>query len=182
MSSFWKAIFIAVILVIISGAVILISNPRKLTEIKISPGNKQNTIKYSIYGAVENPGTYSSEDPIRIEEAAETAGGMTEDADPEFANLAKWIHDGETVIIPTKGAISPTLTPAVEEEDLIDLNSADLQELMKLPGIGEKRAAEIIRLREEKGGFKSKEDILEISGISEKLLESIYDRLIIRQN
>ena len=175
-----KAIFIAVILVILFGAVFLIANPRELTEIAIRSGNKQNEIKYSIYGAVEKPGTYSSEEPVRIGEAAETAGGLTKDADPEGANLSKWIRDGETVIIPTKGAFSPTLTPVSEEEEQVDLNSAGLQELMKLPGICEKRASEIIRLREEKGGFKSKEDILEISGISEKLLESIYDRLIIR--
>ena len=180
MNGLWKAILIAVVLVIIFGAVFLIVYPGKLAEIAVTPGNKQNEIKYSIYGAVKNPGIYSSEDPVRIGDAAETAGGLTEEADPERANLTKWIRDGETVIIPTKGAITPTLTPVSAEEEPVDLNHADLQELMKLPGIGEKRASEIIRLREEKGGFGSKEDILEISGISEKLLESIYDRLIIR--
>ncbi len=180
MDGFWKTLFITVILVILSGAVLLISNPRKMTEIAITPGNKQNEIQYSIYGAVQKPGLYSSHDPLRIGEAIEIAGGLTGDGDSERANLAKWITDGETLIIPTKGAISATMTPIPDDSELIDLNSADIAELMKLPGIGEKRAAEIVRLREKKGGFTSKEEILEISGISEKLLESIYDRLIIR--
>lgn len=180
MSGLWKAIFITLLLVIIIGAVYLISNTGNLTEIAIEPGEKQKELQYSIYGAVAKPGIYNSKDPVRIGEAAETAGGLTGDADPERANLSKWIRDGETIIIPTKGPVSPTLTPFSENDELIDLNSAGLQELMKLPGIGEKRASDIIRLREEKGGFQTKEEILEISGISEKLLESIYDRLIIR--
>ena len=59
------------------------------------------------------------------------------------------------------------------------MNTADKNELMSLPGIGEKRAAEIMKLRENKGKITYKEELLEIQGISEKLLESIYDRLIV---
>ena len=176
----WKLLFITIILVIIMGAVLLITSPRGLTEIAITPGSSKNELKFSIYGAVENPGIYLSETPLRIAEAAELAGGLSGNADRQISNLTKWIRDGETIIIPTKGVEEPTLTPVSEEYELVDLNSADIKELMKLPGIGEKRAADIIKLREEKGGFKSKEDILEISGISENLLEKIYDRLIVR--
>ena len=108
------------------------------------------------------------------------AGGLEENADAESAHLAKWIDDGETVIIPTLGVIRPTLTPLAEEKILIDLNSATRAELMSLPGIGEKRAGDILALREQKGAFTAKEDLLEISGISERLLESIYDLIIVR--
>ena len=50
---------------------------------------------------------------------------------------------------------------------------------MSLPGIGEKRADDIIELREKKGGFRRVEEIMEIPGIGEKLMESIYDRLFV---
>lgn len=171
---------ITLLLIIIAGLVLLILNPVKPTEIVITPGSDSREYRFGIFGAVREPGYYSAEGPIRIEEAVGIAGGTEENADIANANLAKWIGDGETVIIPTKGAIQPTLTPIAEELLIVDLNHAGADELMKLPGIGEKRAENIIRLREQKGGFSSKEEILEISGISERLLESIYDQIIVK--
>lgn len=174
-----KAAVVTLIIIILAGFLMLIMNPVRPTEITITPGRTSGS-RFGIFGAVKTPGYYSAEGPIRIEEAVEMAGGLDDNADEVSAHLAKWISDGETVIIPTQGAVMPTLTPIAEGSELIDLNSASLQELMKLPGIGEKRARDIILLREQKGGFSAKEDILEISGISERLLESIYDRIIIR--
>ena len=143
-------------------------------------GTLDGVVRFGIFGAVRVPGYYSADGPIRIGEAVDMAGGTAEDADTANAHLAKWIEDGETIIIPTAGSVQPTITPVGKESVIVDLNHAGLEELMKLPGIGEKRASDIIRLREQKGGFSSKEEILEISGISEKLLESIYDQLIVK--
>ena len=180
MDRLWKITYVTLILAIIAGAVMLILNPRKTTEIKVKEGYTNTENRFGIFGAVHQPGYYSSSEMIRIDDAVRIAGGLTNDADVMNAHLSKWVDDGETIIIPTAGAVQPTLTPIIEGEEKVDLNSADMSELMKLPGIGEKRAGDIIRLREEKGGFSSREEILEISGISEKLLESIYDRLIVR--
>lgn len=180
MYAFRKLGVIALLLIILAGFILLIVNPVKPTEIIITPGSDQREFRFGIFGAVREPGYYSAEGPIRIEDAVKIAGGTAEDADIANAHLAKWIGDGETVIIPTACPVQPTLTPVGEETVMVDLNHAGADELMKLPGIGEKRANDIIMLREQKGGFSSKEELLEISGISERLLESIYDQLIVK--
>lgn len=74
--------------------------------------------------------------------------------------------------------------PPQEAETLlgkVNLNTADAEELMRLNGIGEKRAADIIAYREEKGNFQSIEEIMEISGIGEKLFEQIKEEITIAQ-
>ena len=180
MDGFRKLAVITLLLIIIAGFIVLILNPVRPTEIIITPGSGIRDYRFGIFGAVRVPGYYSAEGPIRIEDAVEIAGGASDEADIANAHLAKWIEEGETIIIPTAGPLQPTLTPVGNDLVIVDLNHADLTELMKLPGIGEKRANDIIHLREQKGGFSAKEDILEISGISERLLESIYDQIIVQ--
>ncbi|MBQ6502726.1 MAG: helix-hairpin-helix domain-containing protein [Flexilinea sp.] len=157
----------------------MIIEPRSSVPIEITPGAIGNKNKVAVYGAVQTPGIYEYEGSIRVEDAVALAGGLAEDADAAFSNLTGWVNDGETILIPTSGFPEPTLTIQVQEEVKINLNTADKNELMSLPGIGEKRAAEIMKLRENKGKITYKEELLEIQGISEKLLESIYDRLIV---
>lgn len=180
MESLKKFVIVTLVITIIAGAVWLISSPGKPTEIEISAGTEIREKRIGVFGAVASPGYYSYEGEIRIREAAALAGGLTEEADMISANLEQWVNDGETVIIPTSGPLMPTLTLPVPDEQKVDLNSATLEELMSLPGIGEKRARDIISLREKKGRFESPEEILEISGISENLLKKIIDRLIVR--
>ncbi len=180
MNSIWKSVIITFVVVILIGFAVLIFESESPSGITITPSTGSRENRIGVFGAVKEPGYYTYKGDLRIEDAVEFAGGLAENADAERANMAKWIDDGETIIIPTAGPERPTMTPIAGEDEKIDLNTADAAELMKLPGIGEKRAEEIIRLREQKGGFGSKEDLLEISGISENLLEKIYDRLIIQ--
>ncbi len=179
MDTVWKISLIVLILAVISGLTVLLLNPQKTIKIQITPGSEIKESRFAIYGAVKTPGIYDFADPIRIENAIELAGGAEDNADFQYANIAKWVEDGETIIIPTKSPLQPTLTKIANTE-VININSASKSELMNLPGIGEKRAGDIIRLREEIGGFKSKEDLLQVSGINERLLESIYDLLIVQ--
>ena len=181
MDGLWKVVVITIILAIIAGAVVLILNPSHPTPVVITPGTEKTKNRIGIFGAVQTPGFYEYEGYIRIEDAVNLAGGMSEEADIVNGNLSKWVEDGETIIIPTLGEIQPTLTVPPSNEEKIDLNHATAEELMKLPGIGEKRAADIIRMREQKGSFNSIEELLEINGISEKLLNSIYDQLILTE-
>ena len=175
----WKTAIAVITLAILAGLVVLIVSPRNETEILVTPGTGSHNYQFGVFGAVKAPGYYSSEKAIRIKDAVELAGGLTAEADPVNSHLAKWIDDGETVIIPTVSPEEPTLTPIPSGMEKVDLNSADETELMKLPGIGKKRADDIITLRNRKGHFNSPEEILEIQGISEKLLENIYDLLIV---
>ena len=180
MEGVWRSVIIALVIVILIGSVLLILKRDGEYEITITPGSVIRENRIGVFGAVKEPGYYTYKGNIRIGDAAEMAGGLDEQADAERANLAKWVEDGETIIIPTAGISQPTLTPVAEDRELVDLNSADAAELMKLPGIGKKRAEDIINLREKKGRFTSKEELLEISGISENLLNKIYDRLIVQ--
>ena len=179
MDGLLKLIIVTLVLAITAGLTILILNPREVTPIIITPGIENPENKLGIYGAVKTPGIYVYHGNIRIEDAVEMAGGFAENADPERANPAKWVNDGETIIIPTMGSIQPTLTIPVPGTGKVNLNTADKAELMTLPGIGEKRAGDIIELRERKGKFENPEDILQINGISEKILENIYDMIIV---
>lgn len=175
----WKVIIFSLVVVIVFGLVLLITNPTNPTPVTVKNAGNESDRQVSVYGAVRFPGVYEYKGNIRVSEAVEYAGGLSENADNEFANLSKWVIDGETIIIPTAGMLKPTITSSAQEAAKINLNTADKNELMSLPGIGEKRADDIIELREKKGGFKRVEDIMEIPGIGEKLLESIYDRLLV---
>ena len=179
MDGVWKIIIISLVVVITAGLVIIIIFPQNSLKIEITPGFTDYKNMVDIYGAVKNPGHYEYKGNIRIIDAVSLAGGLTEEADEVHANLSQWIEDGETIIIPTFSPAEPTLTPSLSENLKININTAGKNELMKLPGIGEKRAEEIIKLRESSGNFKSREDLLHIQGISEKLLENIYDQIII---
>ena len=175
----WDLIIIILVLLAAAGLTVMIIEPRSSVPIEITPGNTGRKNKIGIYGAVKTPGIYEYEGYIRVADAAAMAGGLTNEADPAYANLTGWVVDGETILIPTSGIPEPTLTIQVPDDKKVNLNTADKNELMSLPGIGEKRAGEIIKFRENKGKITSKEDLLEIQGISEKILESIYDRLIV---
>ncbi len=175
----WDLIIIILVLLAAAGLTVMIIEPRSSVPIEITPGNTGRKNKIGIYGAVKTPGIYEYEGYIRVADAAAMAGGLTNEADPAYANLTGWVVDGETILIPTSGIPEPTLTIQAPDDIKVNLNTADKNELMSLPGIGEKRAGEIIKFRENKGKITSKEDLLEIQGISEKLLENIYDRLIV---
>lgn len=175
----WKLIIIVLILLTAAGLAVLIGNPRSSLLIELTPGLGSRKNKIGIYGSVKTPGIYEYEGAIRVEQAVELAGGLTDAADLSRSNLSAWVDDGETLFIPTAGGPVHTLTPLPSDAAKINLNTADKSELMSLPGIGEKRADEIIKLREKKGKITSRDELLEIQGISEKLLESIYDRLIV---
>ncbi len=175
----WKVVIFSLVVVIVTGLVVLITNPSQPTPILIRNVYDESDRQVSIYGAVKTPGIYNYNGRLRLSDVVEFAGGLSENADRQYADLSKWVSDGETIVIPTAGPLQPTLTLYVPEKEPINLNTADKEQLMSLSGIGEKRADDIIRLREKKGGFKRIEEIMEIPGIGEKLLESIYDRLIV---
>ena len=74
-----------------------------------------------------------------------------------------------------EASASPAATPAATGDHLVDLNTATAEELMTLPGIGEKRAADIIADREANGPFRIPEDLTRINGIGEGILEGLLD-------
>lgn len=142
---------------------------------------KETAEKILVYvcGAVKEPGVVELEQYARVVDAIALAGGFTENADETYINLAGKLQDGEKVYVPTVAEVSQW---KAEEsiEKLIDINTADVDELCKLSGIGESKAADIITYREKKGPFQRKEDLMKVPGIKENLYEKIADKIIVK--
>lgn len=145
-----------------------------------------------ICGAVAAPGVYPMEPGSRVYELIEAAGGLLAEADERLINQAGLLEDGQQITVYTKEETAAGLgaeqkapeagaagsaDSSGEAGDRVNLNTAGKEELMTLDGIGEARAEAILKYREENGGFRSIEEIMEIDGIKEKLFEKIRDRI-----
>ena len=142
-----------------------------------------------VCGEVVNPGIYELPAGSRIYEAVKAAGGFTENAAEESVNLASPIEDGVQIRIYSKDEAETLAAGAAPfdgfeasgegKEPVVNLNTATKEELMTLSGIGESRAEDIIRYREENGGFQNIEDIMKVSGIKDAAFQKIKDRITV---
>ncbi|MBQ7955721.1 MAG: helix-hairpin-helix domain-containing protein [Lachnospiraceae bacterium] len=142
----------------------------------------EHTVWIHMCGEVAVPGMYELPAGSRIYDGLVAAGGFTDKADTAYCNLAENVSDGMQVVIPEKdlteagaGTLSKT-----KEDGLININTATLQELQTLPGIGESRATDIIAYREKHGGFTKIEQIMEVSGIKNAVFEKIKNLIKIK--
>ncbi|MEU3309150.1 helix-hairpin-helix domain-containing protein [Nocardiopsis sp. NPDC006832] len=128
-------------------------------------------------GEVNEPGLYTMPAGSRVADAVEEAGGALPDADLDLLNLARTLTDGERVLVGVPQEEIPGDGGAAAsggEGATVNINTADEEELRSLPGIGEKKARQIIDHRESIGGsFASVEDLLGVDGIAEKTLENL---------
>lgn len=143
-----------------------------------------------VCGAVENPGVYELPEGSRIRDALEAAGGMKEEAVFDYLNQAAVINDGQQIYVPTPEELEEGENPLKENPQeasgetagqigKVNLNKASKEELMTLPGIGEAKADSILRYREEHGGFKSIEELMEIEGIKSGVFQKIQDDITV---
>ncbi len=134
-----------------------------------------------VCGAVKKSGVYELPSGARINDALESAGGFADDADTDAVNLADRLQDGQRIYFPYEGETAEyygdqtSSDPDVADigSGLVNINTADVSGLMKLPGIGQTRAQSIVDYRQTYGRFDSKEDLKNVSGIG----DSIYDGL-----
>lgn len=126
----------------------------------------------SIYitGAVNQPGLVELPAGSRVSEAVEAADGFSADASRENINLAAPLVDGQHVRVPAIGE-DPPPAQAATADGPININSATVEELTTLPGIGPALAARIVAYREENGLFRTLEDLMQVAGIGEVKLE-----------
>ena len=139
-------------------------------------------IQVYLSGQVKNISVVELEDNgnLRIIDAVNLAGGLTDFADTEAINLAAPISDGQHVHIPTKEIFlrSPQETSSSPNVgDKININTADLEKLTTLKGIGPATAQKIIDYREQNGAFKSIDEIKNVRGIGEKKFAAIKDKI-----
>jgi competence protein ComEA len=127
-------------------------------------------IRVYVAGAVVNPGVYPLPEDARWIDAIEVAGGLTADADETAINLARRIVDEDEIIVPAVGA---AVQPDPDPVGPVNLNTASLDELEALPGIGEVRAEAIIDSRTEDGPFTQIEDLL----LRELIPDGVYEEI-----
>ncbi len=155
---------------------------------------EESTLFVHICGEVENPGVYELPMGSRVYEAVEKAGGFTEEAAPDYVNLAYVLEDGWKIEIPAADVCAGDFAaagfgitaagfkgmPGETDDGLVDLNTAEKEELMTLPGVGVSRAEGIIAYREKNGGFSGIEDIMKVEGIKEGMFEKMKDKICVR--
>jgi competence protein ComEA len=133
-----------------------------------------------VAGAVRQPGVYRLRSGARVDDAVQRAGGATRRADLGGLNLAAELEDGRQVLVPERargaapaGGAAPEPAPGQP----LNLNTATLEQLDTLSGIGPVTAQKIIDYREELGGFGSVEELGEIPGIGDKRLASLREEV-----
>lgn len=144
---------------------------------------QEAVIFVDIKGAVKNPGVYQMKVGDRVKDALDAAGGLTEEADSQKVNLAKRLEDQMVIVVPKVGEESeeiPTGETRKEatKEGKVNINTATVEELKTLKGVGEKKAEAIIEYRKKNGSFKTKEDLMKVRGIGKKLFESFEERIV----
>lgn len=175
---------VGVALVVAAGVWYVRSLPRPVTVEAVpapSPSPSPAAIFVHVAGWVRHPGVYELREGQRVADAIELAGGPRRRADLDALNLAAVLVDGQQVLVPRRAevGVAPTAPAVGGAPSMVNLNTAALEELETLPGIGPVLAQRIIDHRERNGPFTSVEDLLEVSGIGEKRLEALRDLVVV---
>ena len=134
------------------------------------------TIKVYICGAVKTPGVYEVSSDNRLDDVVKLCGGFCKNADVNTVNLARYLEDGEKIYILTKEEANEAKMETTDDSDgLVNINTATMDELMTLPGIGHAKAEKIIAYRGQATRFESIQDIMKIEGIKQGVYEKIKD-------
>lgn len=172
----WLAGFIIVGVMLGAGILLLVTRPPRGEAVELLPPPTEAPIMVYVSGKVVSVGLYTLPPGSRVNDAIQAAGGFSEEAGTNALNLAELLVDGEQVDVP---GIAPT--PAVESttrsitlgSNPVNINSATMQQLDSLPGIGPKTAQDIIDYRDLNGPFVRIEGILEVPGIGQVTFEKI---------
>lgn len=167
--------------------------------------NTETSVKeivVDVKGSVKKPGVYKIKENSRVTDAIDAAGGLSKNANTRFINLSKLLSDGDVVVIYSNEEIEDAKkedkivveTPCICEEvkndacykeettntnGKININTATINELMTLIGIGESKAKLIIEYRTQNGNFKDIKDIMKVKGISETLFSKFKENITI---
>lgn len=174
----------------LAGGIWVVSRAPKGESIVLRPAPTPEPLRVHVAGAVVRPGVYTLDENSRVEDAVDAAGGFVVEADKNALNLAAHLEDGERLDIPYVSGFIPDSasgfvvitegTPSpLAGEDLVDINTASLEELDKLPGIGPTIAQRIIDYRTANGPFASINDIVNVAGIGSATFAEIQDLITV---
>jgi competence protein ComEA len=134
-----------------------------------------------VAGAVRKPGVYRMAPGARVQDALERAGGAIAKADLSQINRAAKLEDGRQILVPRRASRSgPASAPAAAAStpsEPVNLNSATLEQLDTLDGVGPATAQKIIDFRTAHGGFGSVDELDQIPGIGEKKLAALREQV-----
>ncbi len=156
-------------------------------------GAREGTIRIYVCGQVKRPSVMTIPASYTAYDAVQRAGGLTDKADAERVNLAACLSDGQQLYIPAKGQAAIPIAPSasapaspkpptatngtrVESEgaqQMVNINTAELEELDRLPGIGPVLAQRIIDYRNQNGPYGTADELMEVKGIGQKKLEQM---------
>ncbi len=154
-------------------------------------------------GAVRRPGLVSVRTPARVADVIGAAGGLLDDADLDALNLAAPVEDGQRVFVPRRGTSAPPVADVDPEPapnvvsggrspssggagagggraadgPVVDVNTATVEELQQLPGVGPATASAIVEHRTRQGPFRSVEQLLDVPGIGPAKLAAMRARV-----
>ena len=175
------------------------------TEINSTGETQPEMIYVDVCGAVANPGVFQLAAGSRVFQAIEAAGGYLPEAVQNCVNRAGVLTDGQQLYILTqeemeRQGLDPAemagasdgqmngsagtgqntgMTAQVQQDNRININTADEAQLTTLTGIGATRAQAIIAYREENGPFAAIEDIMNVQGIKEGTFAKIKDEIVV---
>ena len=182
---------------ILAGTLVFVSRAPAGEPIVLQPAPTQAPIAVHVVGAVPRPGLYEFPEGARVQDAIDAAGGLLADANDTALNLAAPLEDGQQLDVPYNNGAEPDQTastvdlPSSEEStpdesstensdaELVNINTATLDELDSLPGIGPTTAQKILDYREANGPFSTIEEIMDVSGIGPSTFEEIKDLITV---
>jgi competence protein ComEA len=138
-----------------------------------------------VAGAVRRPGVYTLRTGQRVQDAIRRAGGAGPGADLQAVNLAAKVADAQKIVVPRRGAAGAVAPSSAESGGAVagaggapvSLNSATLEQLDTLAGVGPATAQKILEFRRQHGGFRSVDDLAQVSGIGPKRLEALRSQV-----
>lgn len=184
----WQNVLIGFLLgLIVSGGILLIIHSPGGQALVLEPSPTSAPIMVHVVGAIQNPGVYSLAEGSKVIDLVTAAGGFTTDALPDSINQAQTLRDGDKVRIIRKDEVDTELPDEndnnfSDEQEIIviNINTASVEELDALPGIGPAKAQEIVAYREAHGDFLVVEEIMNVPGIGETLFEQIQNIISVK--
>jgi competence protein ComEA len=147
-----------------------------------SPTSQPMSIVVDVAGRVRHPGVYTFQQGDRVIDAIRRAGGALRGSDLTGLNLAALLTDAEQIVVGRAGGPGSTSGTSVgsggtasggSTPGKVDLNTATLDQLEALPGIGPVLAQRILDYRQQHGPFHAVQDLLNVSGIGDAHLADL---------
>jgi competence protein ComEA len=179
---------------ILAGALLLVVRTPSGKPVELMPAPTKTPILVNVIGAVPRPGLYELPEGSRVHNAVDAAGGFLAEADTTAINLAAVLEDGQQLDIPyldgagttpvpntTPGStrVPGQITPSPVSDDLLNINTATVDQLDDLPGIGPTTAQNIVDYRTQHGPFQRIQDLMNVPGIGPATFDRLKDLITV---